>query len=301
MFQKRIVESGLVVGFVLVIAAMWLIFPIPADRLTPAFAESEPPSEVAPAGEVTERAVPQFPGLGLPPGSAPGQSPAPPQNSPIPPPSAAARQNTQMPLAQHPQGQQMMATALTNASLVDINFKFLDKTYENDVYGPRDPFTGKRIRLSCVRLKATSGFRMRVDPPQFALSMQGLTISENISRLSANGITIKWQIGPCLEQAGGFGIHLSDVNFVYKARPLLTFDTEGYCKLAWNEDPDQFRVAIGGMNIIGLQNDLDKLAKDAVREGVNFTLDGIYGSLVRNELTKIILGVCGNKLSIRTR
>ena len=82
MFQKRIVESGLVVGFVLVIAAMWLIFPIPADRLTPAFAESEPPSEVAPAGEVTERAVPGITaprqGIGLPTGPSvvPGSQPA---------------------------------------------------------------------------------------------------------------------------------------------------------------------------------------------------------------------------------
>jgi hypothetical protein len=206
-----------------------------------------------------------------------------------------------MSLAQHPQGQQMMAVALKNASLVDINFTFHDKTYEHDVYGPREPINGKRPRLSCVRLKATSGFRMRIDPPHFALSMQGLTISENISRVTANGITIKWQLGPCLEHAGGFGISLSDVNFVYKARPFLTFDAEGYCRLTWDEDPEQFCMAIGGMNIIGLQNNLDKLAKDAVREGINFTLDGIYGSLVRNELTKITLDVCGNKLSIHDK
>ena len=89
---------------------------------------------------------------------------------------------------------------------------------------------------------------------------------------------------------------LSDVNFVYKAHPTLTFDEKGFCRLSWNEEPDQFRVAIGGMNITGVQNDLDKLAKDAVREGVNFTLNGILGSLMRNELTKITVDVCGNKL-----
>ncbi len=251
-----------------------------------------PPAENQPAqGEVQERGVPQLPGL--------QRQPGPPQTSPSQSPPAMIKPNTQVPLAQHPQGQEMMATALKNASLVDINFKFLDKTYENDVYGPREPFTGKRPRLSCVRLKATSGFRLRVDSPKFALSTQGLTISENISRVTANGITIKWQLGPCLEHAGGFGISLSDVNFVYKARPVLTFDTDGFCRLTWNQDPDQFRVAIGGMNIIGLQNNLDKLAKDAVREGINLTLDSIYGSLVRNELTKVTVSVCGNKLSIR--
>lgn len=259
-------------------------------------------SEDQPAqGEVQERGVLQFPGARRQPAPAPGQPPAPPQGSPFQAPPAATRQNSQMPLAQHPQGQQMMATALKNASLVDINFQFLNKTYEDDIYGPREPITGKRPRLSCVRLKATSGFRLRVDPPQFALSMQGLTISENISKITANGITIKWQLGPCMEHAGGFGIHLSDVKFVYKARPTLTLDPEGFCKLTWNQDPDQFRVAIGGMNILGLQNDLDKLAKNAVREGLNFTLDGIYGSLVRNELTKVVFDVCGNKLSIRNK
>jgi hypothetical protein len=108
----------------------------------------------------------------------------------------------------------------------------------------------------------------------------------------------KFQLGPCLEHAGGFGMSLSDVKFVYKARPTLTFDEKGFCRMSWNQDVDQFHVSIGDMNITGVQNDLDKLAKDAVREGVNFTLNGILGSLMRNELTKITIDLCGNKLKI---
>lgn len=273
----------------------------------PAWAEEQPQPEQSPlnqnVGEETtpqediqERGIPKFPGLQrrpmTPPPGGTGQGPS----SSFPTPSTQAR--LVMPLAQHPQGHHMMATALKHSSLLDINFTFLNKTYEKDVYGPRDPISGKRIRLSCVRLKATSGFKMRVDVPQFNLDSQGLTVSQNISRLSANGIKIKWQLGPCVEHAGGFGLSLSDVKFIYKARPTLTFDEKGFCRLSWNEDPDQFRVAIGGMNITNVQNDLDKLAKDAVREGVNWTLDGVYGSLMRNELTKITVDVCGNKLKM---
>jgi hypothetical protein len=203
-----------------------------------------------------------------------------------------------MPLAQHAQGQQMMAAAVKNTSLLDIHFTFLDKTYKKDVYGPKDPFSGKRIRLSCVRLKVTSGFALRVDVPQFTLNLQGLTVSQNINRISNNGIKIKWQLGPCIENAGGFGFSLSDVKFVYKARPTLTFDDQGFCKMSWNEKPDEFRVSIGDLNIYNTQNDLDKLAKDAVREAVNFTLNDILGSLMRNELTRITVDVCGNKLKL---
>lgn len=70
----------------------------------------------------------------------------------------------------------MMAAAEKNASLLGINFTFLNKTYEKDVYGLRDPFSGKRIRLSCVRPKFTSGFALRVNDPQFTFSLQGLTV-----------------------------------------------------------------------------------------------------------------------------
>jgi hypothetical protein len=57
-------------------------------------------------------------------------------------------------------------------------------------------------------------------------------------------------------------------------------------------------VSIGDLNIYNTQNDLDKLAKDAVREAVNFTMNDILGSLMRNELTRITVDVCGNKLKL---
>lgn len=203
--------------------------------------------------------------------------------------SAAVRS---MPLANHAQGQQMMAEAAKNASLLDINFTFLNKNYEDDKY-VREPITGKKVRTACVRFRATSGFRLKIDMPQFSLTPQGLTISQNISRIAADGIKVKVQLGPCVESTTGAGIRVSDVKVTYKARPTLSFDQNNVCKLTWNQDPEDMRVSIGDFNITGVQNDLDKLAKDAVREGINATLNGFYGTLVRRELEKITFNVCG--------
>lgn len=188
-----------------------------------------------------------------------------------------------------------MAKTAKNAALVDVNFRFLNKTYEKDVWtGPR----WARARVSCVRFKALSGFRMRIDPPKYQLTMQGLVIQQNIARVAAHGVRVKWQLGPCVEHAAGVGISLSDIRFVYKARPLLTFDGKGICRLTYNQDTGGLRVAIGGMNITGLQNDLDRLAKNAVREGVNFTLEGAYGSLIENSLKRVVLDVCGGGVKV---
>lgn len=38
--------------------------------------------------------------------------------------------------------------------------------------------------------------------------------------------------------------------------------------MSWSQNHDDLKVAIGGLNILGVQNDIDKLAKDAAREAV---------------------------------
>ncbi len=48
----------------------------------------------------------------------------------------------------------------------------------------------------------------------------------------------------------------------------------GACSVHWNQDTDDITVSIGDLNIIGVQNNIDKLAKDAAREAINATLDG---------------------------
>ncbi len=208
--------------------------------------------------------------------------------------------NATVPLADYPEGQAMMATAAKNAALVDVNVKFLDKDYKDDVY-VREPITGKKARVSCLRFRALSGFRTRIDQPQFKLTPQGLTITQNISRISAQGLKVKWMLGPCAWVAGGTGVSMRDVKFVYKARPILSFDGNGSCRLTWNPDTEKLRVSIGDFNVTGVQNDLDKLVKDAFREALNFTLGGGYGSLMGTELRKVTVDICGGGVKVGNR
>lgn len=204
----------------------------------------------------------------------------------------ATFKNTTIPLAEHPEGQQMMAKAAQDASLIDISFKFLDKTYKDDVY-VREPITGKKARVSCRRFRGVSGFNLKIDPPKFKLTPKGLTITQNISRISAQGLKIKWQLGPCVEAVAGIGVKMSDVTFVFKARPILTFDGNGICRLTFNSEIGKIRVKIGDLNITGVQNDLDKLIKDAFREGLNASFEAMYGKLMGNALAKVTVNMCG--------
>ena len=198
---------------------------------------------------------------------------------------------TAFPLAAYEGGQEMMQQAASQLRL-DIDFEFLDKAYKNDVY-VREPVTNKKVRVSCVRFRATSGFKLKMDPPTYSLTNQGLTVTQNFPKIKADGLTYRFQLGPCADIAGGYGVQLSDVKFVYKARPIISFEENG-CSVSWNADPNGIGISIGDLNIIGVQNDLDKLAKDAVREAINFTLDAAVGSGLRGELQKVAVQTCGN-------
>lgn len=196
-----------------------------------------------------------------------------------------------MAFASFPQSQAMMQQALSRLSL-DVTVTFLDKDYENDVY-VREPLTGKKVRVSCVRFRSSSGFHLKMDPPTFSLTPQQLTVSANVAKLRADGLAFKFMVGPCNWVGAGLGVQLTDVKIIYKARPMLSFENGG-CRLAWNGDPNGVSVSIGDLNIIGVQNDLDKLAKDAVREAVNFALDAAFGTALRNEVQHVVVQTCGN-------
>ena len=197
-----------------------------------------------------------------------------------------------IPLASFPQGQAMMAQAAQRVALLDVNFSFLNTTYSDDTYAT-DPL-GNKYRLACFRFKATSGFKFKVDVPQYTLTAQGLTVTQNISKVTADGLTAKVQVVACQDITVGVGLRVSDLKVVYTARPMISLgQSNGACTVSWNQDTDDVRISIGDLNISGVQNDIDKLAKDAVREALNLALDGFYGSLMRNELMKVAVGVCG--------
>jgi hypothetical protein len=206
---------------------------------------------------------------------------------------AATTAAVPIPLGQYAQGQAMMAQAAKNVALLDVNFKFIDKSYDDNTYAT-DPLGNKYI-TSCYRFKATSGFRFKVDVPQFTLTPQGLTVTQNIAKLNYDGLSVKVRVLACQDiDLPSIGLHLSDLKVTYTARPMISFgQANGACTVSWNQDTDDVRITIGDLNILGVQNDVDKLAKDAVREALNLALDGFYGSLMRNELLKISTGVCG--------
>ncbi|MGQ0429924.1 MAG: hypothetical protein ACT4UQ_08335 [Gammaproteobacteria bacterium] len=204
----------------------------------------------------------------------------------------AAQALAALPLASYASGEAMLQQALSNLKL-DVKFVFLNKDYENDKY-VRDPITGKKVRVACVRFKADSGFQFTVDRPTYSLTTQGLTVSQNVAKIRADGLAFKFMVGPCAWVGAGLGLQLTDVKFVYKAKPMLSFDDQGFCKLAWNNDPNSLSVAIGDLNVIGVQNDIDKLAKDATREALNATFDAMLGSALRGELQKVVISTCGS-------
>jgi hypothetical protein len=197
-----------------------------------------------------------------------------------------------IPLASYSQGQSMMQQAVSQLKL-DVKFSFLNKEYENDQYA-REPITGKKVRTSCVRFKSNSGFQFKLEPPQYTLTTQGLTVTQNIAKIRADGLAVKFQLGPCAWVGAGLGVQLTDVKAVYKARPILSFENPNACKLIWNNDPNSLNISIGDLNVIGVQNNIDKLAKDAAREAINATLDAAFGVALRSELQKVVINTCGS-------
>ena len=201
-----------------------------------------------------------------------------------------------IPLASHPQGQAMMAQAAQKAALLDLNFKFLDKSYEDNTYAT-DPL-GNRYITGCYLFKAASGFRLKVDVPQFTLTTQGLTVTQNVARINADGLVAKVRAVVCQDVSTGVGLRLSDVKVTYTAKPMLSFSqSNGSCTVGWSPDNDEVRVDIGDLNILGVQNNIDQLAKKAVVDALNTMFERFYAETMRDELVKVSLGVCGQPSS----
>jgi hypothetical protein len=195
-----------------------------------------------------------------------------------------------LPLASHPQGLAMVQQAVGSLE-PNINFTFLDKTYENDVY-VREPVTGNKVRVSCVRFKATSGFRFAAPAPTYVLTAQGLTVTHRISKIDADAITMRFQLGPCADIVSGYGVRIRDAKVTYRARPTIKLEN-GVCKVSLNWLPGETRVDVGDINHVGMQNDLEKLAKDAVVDGLNNTLVNFFNSGLGSGLARASMSVCG--------
>ncbi|MGQ0836405.1 MAG: hypothetical protein ACT4O5_16080, partial [Gammaproteobacteria bacterium] len=189
-------------------------------------------------------------------------------------------------------GQSIVQQAVSSLQ-PDINFTFLNKTYENDVY-VREPITGNKVRVSCVRFKATSGFRFAAGAPTYVLTTQGLTVTHRIAKIDADAMTMRFQLGPCADIASGYGVRIRDAKVTYKARPTIRFE-DGACKVSLNWLPGETRVDVGDINHVGIQNDLERLAKDAVIDGLNSTLVNFFNSGLGSGLARASTSVCGSR------
>jgi hypothetical protein len=75
---------------------------------------------------------------------------------------------------------------------------------------------------------------------------------------------------------------------------VLSFSqSNGSCSVGWSPNNDEIHVDIGDLNILGVQNNLDQLAKKAVVEALNAMLERFYAETMRDELVKVSFGVCG--------
>lgn len=212
------------------------------------------------------------------PGARPGQ--------PAPSATTGEHKNETIPLSKYGKHRELLSRASQEAPLIDFQIKAATKEFEADQHA-------LGVRTSCVRFKASSGFRLKVDRPKFSAAGDTLTIDQNIAKIAVDGLHAKFQLGPCLEHSVKFGIVASNVHFIYKAKPMVSFDGKGLCKLKFNPETQKINVKIGGFNAHGVQNDLDKLVKRWLDDTLEDSLNGLYGMHMGNTFVKVALDFCG--------
>ncbi|OGL02637.1 MAG: hypothetical protein A3E31_18020 [Candidatus Rokubacteria bacterium RIFCSPHIGHO2_12_FULL_73_22] len=203
---------------------------------------------------------------------------------------ASGHKNETVAFAKFPGHGEILARVGRDGSAFTFAIRAVDKQYKDDVWVGAGP---ARARVSCVRFKSTSGFSLKVEPPQFSVSGDTLTIDQRIPSLSVTGLHATFQLGPCVQHSVTFGIAASNVHFQYKARPALSFDGGGRCKFSLNPTTQKINVKIGGFNAKPLQNDLDKLVKKWLERSLEESLNLLYPLQVGNGFVKASLGVCG--------
>jgi hypothetical protein len=203
---------------------------------------------------------------------------------------AGPHKNDTIPLGKYEKYQELLNKAAGEIALINIDVRASTKEYEHDVY---QDLGFKKVRVSCVRFKSSSRFALKVDVPTFTVSGDTLKVDQKISRLTADGLHARFQLGPCMEHSTGFGFTASDIHFITKAKPTLRFDAQGKCSLIWGGDSGDIDVKIGDFNARGVQNDLDKLVKKWAAKSMEEALNAAYPSRVGPLVSKIAIDFCG--------
>lgn len=205
-------------------------------------------------------------------------------------PAAADRKNETVAFVKFDKHVAILAKVGQDKSAFTFAIKATNKAFDDDVYVGSGPLKAK---VSCFSFKSSSGFSLTVEPPRFSVSGDTLVIDQSIPRISVTGLHASAELGPCVKSSVTFGISASDIHFTYKAKPMLTFDGRGLCKLAFGGQTQKINVKIGGFNAKPLQNDLDKLVKKWLERSLEESLNSLYSVQVGNSFMKASLDFCG--------
>lgn len=124
----------------------------------------------------------------------------------------------------------------------------------------------------CLGIKVRAGnFRMKLASPNARLEGTAAKLTFRVERISMNGISLRMRpstnvLKPChFGKKFSVGGSASDVRIEFRFDPIMDF---ARCKFG-SFGKIHTRIDIGNLNLKPLQNDLDRMAKNAIEDALN--------------------------------
>jgi hypothetical protein len=125
---------------------------------------------------------------------------------------------------------------------------------------------------NCFGIKVRAGnFRMKLASPNARLEGTAAKLTFRVERISLNGISLRMRpnsnvLKPChFSKKFSVGGSASNVRIEFRFDPIMDFAS---CKFG-SFGEVHTRVDIGNLNLKPLQNDLDRMAKNAIEDALN--------------------------------
>ena len=205
-------------------------------------------------------------------------------------PAAAQHKNETVVFVKFAKQREILAKVGRDGSAFTFAIKATDKVFDKDVYVGSGQLKAK---VGCFSFKSSTGFSLTLEPPRFSVSGDTLVIDQRIPRISLTGLHATAEIEVCHKNSVTFALEASDVHFEYKAKPALSFDGRGLCKLSLNPATQHINVKIGGFNARPFPGELDKLVKKWLERSLEESLNQLYPVRLASSFIKASLDVCG--------
>ena len=205
-------------------------------------------------------------------------------------PAAAERKNETVAFVKFDKHLAILAKVGQDGSAFTFAIKATNKVFDKDLYVGSGQLKAK---VGCFSFKSSSGFSLKLEPPRFSVSGDTLVIEQRIPKISLTGLHATAEIEVCHKNSVTFAIEASDIHFTYKAKPMLTFDGRGLCKLAFGGQTQHINVKIGGFNARPFPGELDKLVKKWLERSLEESLNSLYSVQMGNSFMKASLDFCG--------